>query len=165
KTVPYPALKGGHDKTDLNRMSYIDADIWSGSGCRTLYKHGIAIAKKAVLLTHGFGIRRQHPITSSKCRHEHQQGRARQMKVGDQGIDAAELIARINEDIGVPHHGLDVSRVAGGFQRPNTGGSHGNHAPTLLAGLPDPRADLLADLDPLGVHLMLGDFFNPNRLK
>ena len=84
-------------------------------------QHGVTKAKEAVALGHCFGISGEHAAATGKRRHQHEQRRARQVKVGKQGIDDLEAVlrlpgsARIDEELrGAP---AGARRVGTGWRR------------------------------------------------
>src|ERR1039458_9047068 len=65
-----------------------------------LDQHRIAIAEKTILLFHRMAVGGEHFIHPSKRAHQHQQCRARQVKIGEQHIHHFEAITRYDEDVG-----------------------------------------------------------------
>ena len=55
-------------------------------GIWLMYQHGIAKGKETIALFYRFLICRQHMLSSSKSRYQHQQCRFRQMEIRDQTI-------------------------------------------------------------------------------
>ena len=61
-------------------------------------KHGVAVAEEAIVVRYGMSIGGANSIAAGEGRDEHQQGRLRQVKVGDQPVDDAEPVSRRDED-------------------------------------------------------------------
>src|SRR5699024_6682910 len=64
-----------------------------------LDKHGVSKRKEAITLFHRLLISRQHMLSASQGRHQHNQRRLRQMEVGNQTVQDLKAISRIDEDI------------------------------------------------------------------
>ena len=65
----------------------------------------------------GLSVGTEHPLPPGEGGDEHQEGRARQVEVGQQGIDATKSMARTNEQVDGPLPGAggttpDASGVA-----------------------------------------------------
>ena len=73
-------------------------------------------------------------ILACKGRHQHQQRRARQVKVGDQHVRRAELVARVDEEVGISLKRLEIGgrgSSGGRLEDAHTGGAHRDHAISL----------------------------------
>src|SRR5262249_58710220 len=57
----------------------------------------VAIRVKAVITGDGVVIGAAHDIESAECANQHEQGRARQMKIGQHRVDGAEAITGRDE--------------------------------------------------------------------
>src|SRR5690606_14238807 len=60
-------------------------------------QHGISIAEEPIAQPDGFFICPQNMLPSPECTDQHQQGGARQVKIGDEGIHSPKAITRVNE--------------------------------------------------------------------
>ena len=71
-------------------------------------QHGVAVGVEAVALARPpRRMRRASRSRSGEARHQHEQGRARQVEVGEHGTDAPKDEARRDEDVGPNLSGLD----------------------------------------------------------
>src|SRR5918997_1253429 len=83
-----------------------------------------------------FGIRPQYGLSSGERAHQHQQRRARQMKVRQQGVHKSPLVSRTNESVGEPREPdwfIVAPHGPQRFKRPRHGRSNGNDAPPTTA--------------------------------
>ncbi len=68
-------------------------------------EHRIAVAEEAVALANRLGIRRQNQFASARLiggsegADEHQQGRAREMKICEERVHDFEVVRRIDENL------------------------------------------------------------------
>ena len=60
-------------------------------------QHRVTEAVEPVLSINGLGIRTLDQGLAGEGRHEHQEGRARQVKVGHQGLNSTEVVSRVDE--------------------------------------------------------------------
>ena len=92
------------------------------------------------------------------------------MKVGDQRIHRADLVARQDEQPGFTGVGLQL-RLAGcidtrcRFQRTHHRGAHSDHATTSSTGVADLCDQAGADVEPFTVHDVLVETVGAHRLK
>src|SRR5574340_1669657 len=63
-------------------------------------QHGIPVTEKPVPLRHRVAVGTPNVVQATESRYQHQQGGARQVKVGEQALHHLEVVARENEDIG-----------------------------------------------------------------
>ena len=102
------------------------------------------------------GIGRAHRVEARQRRHQHEQGRARQVEIGHQGVDGAEPVARRDEDRSLAGKGRQpLLALRRAFQDAQRGGADGDD---LVAARPHgaQRGDrLCAHLAPLGMHAVL----------
>ncbi|MCY1430563.1 hypothetical protein D9M71_465130 [compost metagenome] len=87
------------------------------------------------------------------------------MEVGDQGIDHMEWPAWEDEDIGVAAERLELAITGGAFQRAHAGGAHGYHPPATGAARGHGVDHILADLQPLFMHVVVFDALDPHWLE
>ena len=84
------------------------------------------------------------------------------MEVGEQGIDAAKRIAGIDEDGGFSGCGLERERLSRTMlQHSCDGGAHCDDTICLA----DALSGFCGELEPLGVHFVIGDVVHADRLK
>src|SRR5688572_5404745 len=67
-----------------------------------LDEHCVAVGKEAVLVAHRVMIGVENPVLAAECANQHQQGRLRQVEVGEQAPDHLELEAGIHEQVRFP---------------------------------------------------------------
>ena len=96
---------------------------------------------------------------------QHEQRALRQVEVGQQRIDAADAVAGQDEDRGFPGEGLQFAVAHGRFERAHDGGADGDDAAAARPGLADLFDQRGADVQPLAVHAVFGQFIHPHRLE
>ena len=129
-------------------------------------KAGIPEAEETVLLAHRHLIRAKHVLTLRKGRNQHDEGRFRQMEVGDQRIHALKLIARIDEDIGPAggrRHG--AIRKCCGLDGTTAGGAGTDDTMALCVGAIDLIRFRLLDDVVLAVHVVFLDLVRLDRTE
>src|SRR5208337_2686069 len=101
-------------------------------------EHGIAIAEKPVLSLNSLFISLHDKIMPGKGTDQHQECRAWEMKVRDQGLDCLEGKPVIDEYVGGPITRSDLPLcVHEMLQHPGGRGTHSNDSPPLHHGLMD----------------------------
>jgi hypothetical protein len=96
----------------------------------------------------------QQKLAASKRAYQHEQSRARQMKIRQQNVDGSKSIWRVNENVCRTFLSDELSIFApGGFQNAYDGCTHGRDS----FGVIDPASGGSQDGKPLGMHAMLGD--------
>src|SRR6267378_2025107 len=86
----------------LSRSFFVLTRRFRGGGRGRLQdEHAIAVTVEAISDTDRFLVRTKNEFASSKRTHQHQQGRAREVKIGQQRIDKSKRKRRINEQIGL----------------------------------------------------------------
>src|SRR5690349_5222780 len=94
------------------------------------YQHGIAIAEKAIALIYRMLVSTADIFESAKRGHEHHQGRARKMEIGQQPLDYAKPVSRGDKNIGIAMTGSQFTstvprrRSLQGAQRRSSDGHH-----------------------------------------
>ena len=78
-----------------------------------MQQHGIAVGKEPVLLVNRMPIGRENSVLAGEGRNQHQQGAFRKMEIGNQSIDAADPVARKNEDLGIAGKRFDRESING----------------------------------------------------
>ena len=84
----------------------------------------IAVGVESIMLGNGMRVGRLHLLETAERGDEHEQGRARQMEIGQQHIDGAEAVARRDEDVCIPREWADdaiLTRRSGVKCRPAVG--------------------------------------------
>src|SRR5471030_3362589 len=81
----------------------------------TVDEHGIAVTKETVLLSHRLMVSIHGVFVSGKRRHQHDQGRFRQMEVRYQGINHLIVITRIDEYLSITEERCN-QRIFAGFR-------------------------------------------------
>src|SRR5262249_28089535 len=83
---------------DLRSLAHItiEAEAWKGWSA-TEAEEGVAVGIEQVGGRRRKHVGALHHLKPAECRHQHEQGRARQMKIGHHHVDRAEAIARRNE--------------------------------------------------------------------
>ena len=98
-------------------------------------EHCIPVAVEPVPLANGFLIRAKYQIPARERRHQHQQRRSWQVKVGHQRADNLELESWRDEEIGFAgargHAALMHPRRV--FERPRRGRPDSHDAPAVRA--------------------------------
>src|SRR3546814_2729194 len=90
------------------------------------------------------------------------------MRISDWSSDvySSDLaLAWVDEDIGVATERLEFTIARRRLQRTHAGGTDGDHAPTTGATGRHRIDDILADLQPFAMHVMLFDTLHAHRLK
>ncbi|MNX25771.1 hypothetical protein D3C86_558240 [compost metagenome] len=87
------------------------------------------------------------------------------MEIGHQGIDHMERSAREDKDIGVATERLEHAIARGTFQRTHAGGADGNYSTTARTARRDCIDHVLADFQPLGVHVVIFKLLDAHRLE
>src|SRR6476646_1770371 len=67
------------------------------SHCPLEDQHRVPITVEPIPLLHRFTVRPKHPLAAGECGDEHQQRRARQMKVRDHRVDELKSVTRVDE--------------------------------------------------------------------
>jgi hypothetical protein len=62
-------------------------------------QHAIAIAIKAIVLANRLAVGAEQELAACKRAYQHEQSRARQMKIRQQKIDSSKIVWRINENV------------------------------------------------------------------
>src|SRR5262245_37371290 len=78
-----------------------------GAGARGMEQAGVAEGVEAVTGRNRVGVGSLHGLEAAEGGDEHEEGRARQVEVGEQEVDGAESIARGDEDVGLAAEGVD----------------------------------------------------------
>src|SRR5262249_55540812 len=97
-------------------------------------QHGIAIAVETVAAPHRLGIGAKDAFAPKEGADEHEQGRARQMEVREEGVDSAKAMAGSEEKVGVAAPWCDgavLSRHS--LECPSHRGPYGHHQAASLA--------------------------------
>src|SRR6185437_14141874 len=90
----------------------------------------IAVGKKAIALRDGVGVGGLHALQPGEGGDEHEQGRARQVEVGQQQIDGAETVAGRDEQRRAAGKGRDAAALVGGaLEEAHAGGADRDDAP------------------------------------
>ena len=132
-------------------------------------QHRVAVAVEAVPRFDRLAVRRRAPPPGrAKADDQHQQRRARQMKVRQQPRHDPKLEARVDEQVGPPAAGGDPTRRAAA--RPLRASASSSSQRRRSGGAPRSAvrhrdAAALADFVPLGLDPVILDLFDPNRLK
>ena len=63
-------------------------------------QHAVAVAVESVFLLHGLAVGFEDELAGRHGTDKHEQGALRQMEIREQGINRAELIGRVEENIG-----------------------------------------------------------------
>src|SRR5947208_3300376 len=78
---------------------------------------GIAIRIESIAAVDGVGVGPFHRLQAAESRYQHEQRRARQVKIGQEDIDRAKAISGRNEYRGLVAEGLDAAvGQCGAFQ-------------------------------------------------
>src|SRR5205085_7116879 len=100
----------------LNRFLYY------GSGTRDIHsdlalldEHGVAVAEEAVVFLNGAVVSAADQLVAAERADQDEQGAARQVKVGQQGIDSAEGKWRADEKLGLAGKWADFAAGGGRF--------------------------------------------------
>ena len=107
-------------------------------GLRAVQKAGVPERIKPISGLNSAGIGRLHRLKTAEGRDKHEQGRSRQMKVGHERVNAAKLIARGDENIGVTRKRSEPSGLVGGALDDARGGR--TDADDPASALPAPRS-------------------------
>src|SRR5258708_13871036 len=91
----------------------------SSGGLITKQQTGVAIRKEPVAPADRMGIGPFHGVEAAESRYQHEQGRSRQVEIGQKDIDGAKSIARRDEDRGIAgeRHDFPLFRVSP-FRKP-----------------------------------------------
>ncbi len=123
-----------------------------------LQQAGVAVGVEAVALGDGVGIGRLHPLEPGEGADQHEQGRARQVEVGQQQVGAAEPVAGRDEDVGLALERMEPAvGVDGALQQAQAGGADGDDAPARRPRGVDPLGRRGADLAPFAMHAVVLD--------
>src|SRR5437868_3724525 len=74
-------------------------------------QHAIAVAIKSVTLANRFTVRFQQKFPAGECAHEHEQSRAREMKIRQKGIDDSKFKGWIDKQVGLSRIGANDAFV------------------------------------------------------
>ncbi len=97
-------------------------------------------------------------LPSGQRRDKHDERALREMEVRDQGVDAAEAVSRIDEDIRPAGGGMKQPvLVRKALQRAAGGGAHGDDPAAVLPAAVHDRGGFLRDDAELRVHLVILD--------
>ena len=121
-----------------------------------LYEHHIPIAVEAIALLDGVGVGALHHVQAHQRADQHEQGRARQVEVGDEAVGRLEAIAGGDEDGGVALERPHAPRLVGGaFEQAERGGADGDQPSAALARRVEPLRRGGVDPTPFAVHHMV----------
>ena len=97
---------------------------------------------------------------------EHEQRGARQVKVGQQGIDHPEAEPGRDEQAGLTRPGLDLSGLVDRrFERAHRGGSDRHHSPAFGFCRIEALRRFPGNFKPLGAHVMVFDLVHGDGTK
>ena len=97
---------------------------------RSIDEHAVAVGVEAVFGFDGVTISGEGMIFSSESANEHEQARLWKMEVGQHGVNDAEFVSGIDEDVGFARAGLDFWRLrCGEFQCTDSCCANGYDAP------------------------------------
>ncbi len=97
-------------------------------------QHCITITEETITHGHGMSICGQGLVCASQRANQHQERGLGQMKVGQQAVDHAEFIARVDEDPAIAGIGLNCAARSRRFQAAHRRGSHRDDPPTPAPG-------------------------------
>src|SRR5437868_3777155 len=112
-------------------------------------QHRIAVAEEAIALGDRVAVRREHAIGAGERAHQHEQRRFREVEVGDEVVDDAKLVARIDEQIRRALAGRPAARL----ERAQRGGAERDDRPARAHELGGALGDRVA----LAMHAVLAD--------
>lgn len=130
-----------------------------------MQQHGIAVGKEPVLLVNRMPIGRENAVLAGEGRNQHQQGAFWKMEIGDQGIDAADPVARENEDLGIAGKRFDRSIDNRRFQRTQHRGPDRDDTATTGFGSGNLCAQISTHIQPFTVHDMVFQMFRTHGLE
>ncbi|CAD5375534.1 hypothetical protein OF001_U10221 [Pseudomonas sp. OF001] len=87
------------------------------------------------------------------------------MEIGDQGVDHVERPPGVEKDVGVAGKRLQLAITRRGFQRAHAGGAHRDHPAAARPAGVHRIHHVLADLQPLAVHVVVLDALDAYRLE
>src|SRR6266576_2610974 len=115
-------------------------------------QHAIAVAEKSISFPHRFFVSAQNKFATGKGTHQHEQSRAREMKICQQNINDAKVERWMNENISLAFDRLNISDFAlNRFEDSHRCCSDGNNSLCLC----DSRGCLRRNQESLRMHLML----------
>ena len=122
-------------------------------------EHGVAETEEAVAFVHGDLIGVQDLLPACQRGDQHDQGTFGKVKVRDQCVDTAEVIAGIDKNVGPARLGLQKTVFIGkALERAARSGSYGDHAAAVFPAAVDTGGGFLGDDAEFGMHLMVFDF-------
>src|SRR5208337_2456850 len=113
--------------------------------CPTDQEAGVAVGIEAITRFDRMRIGRPHALEPAEGADEHEERRARQMEIGQKGVDRAEAVARRNEDRGLAGERPNAAAlVRRGLDKAGGGRAYADDAPAALArGVQRPRRRLI----------------------
>lgn len=132
-----------------------------------LHEHAVAVGVEPVVFGDGVTVDGEDFVCPAQGADEHQEGRLRQVEVGEKGVDDFEVVSGIDKQVRFSGTGHDIAGMLAGseFQRADRGGADGDDASRLATRLPDFLGGGFGDGVGLGVKTMLLDSFRTDRLK
>src|SRR3990172_11235046 len=86
--------------------NFIDAAC---SWAHLINQHRVTVTEKAIPLLDRMSVGAADGLEPCERRHEHEQGRFRQVEISEQPVDDAEIIARRDEQLRFPGTGCDLT--------------------------------------------------------
>ena len=136
-------------------------------------QHAVPVTVEAIAFLYRVPIGRQDCLAPGECRHQHQQSRARKVEVGQELIHERKAVAGANENFRFSAAGSDLLGQAaarhrflcGIFQGPDHRGADRQNRALRTAGLRYSARSRGRYLVGLGVHRMLAQVLDVNRLE
>jgi hypothetical protein len=133
--------------------------------CSRPDEHGVAVAVETIAGSDGLAIGRKHLLAPGEGRDQHEQGRFRQVEVGDEIGHHAELVAGQDQQIRAAARGRDRAAPAQAFQGAHHGGAHGHDGPALGLRAPEGGRGWLADHETLAVQMVAPGIVGSDRTE
>src|SRR5271166_5155319 len=114
--------------------------------CPTDQEAGVAVGIEAITRFDRMRIGRPHALEPAEGADEHEERRARQMEIGQEGVDRAEAVARRDEDRGLAGEWPNsAALVRCGLEKASGGRADADDPPALRTGRVQPLGRRLVD--------------------
>ncbi|KAG1606111.1 hypothetical protein G6F46_013232 [Rhizopus delemar] len=125
----------------------------------------VASTEEAVALLDRVLVSLEHAVLAGERGNHHQQGAFRQVEIGHHRVDAADAVARGDEDLGLAGERQQLAIAHRAFQRTHHRGADTNHPAASRARAPHLLHQFGTDIQPLAVHHVVLQVIGTHRLE
>ncbi len=134
-------------------------------GLRSKNQHRVAVAVEAVTLANRFPVGSPQQVAACQGTDQHEQAGARQVEIGNQGIESAKLVSRPDKELSLAGIGLQARFASRGFERASRSRADRHNPSARLAPRPEFQSRLRRQFGPFRVHHVIFQPLDLNRPK